>query len=335
LARNDDSQEALTAMSFEIDPIYLIWLFVAISAVLTVETVYLTCFSHVSYRSRINRRLMIAKDRTDRESVLSELRRERGLTAGGDYRLDLVALNRLILQSGLTIGFTRLIIVFGVIAVIAFAATMILRGSILEAGVAAVLSATALPLFVLKLLRSRRQKKFSAQFPDALDIIVRSLRAGHPVPIAVTMVGREMTDPIGSEFGIVSDEITYGADLEAAMRNLYARIGSDDLPLFVTAVAIQGSTGGNLGEILQNLSGVIRQRFKMRRKIRALASEGRASAMILSALPIGMFLVIQFIAPEFYAAVWHEQLTKLLLLGAAFWMAVGNLIMFKMVNFKI
>ena len=192
-----------------------------------------------------------------------------------------------------------------------------------------------LPYFVLRMLRSRRQKKFGAQFPDALDIIVRSLRAGHPVPIAITMVGREMPDPIGSEFGIVSDEITYGADLETAMRNLYARIGSDDLPLFVTAVAIQGSTGGNLGEILENLSGVIRQRFKMRRKIRALAAEGRASAMILSALPIGMFIVIQFIAPDFYGSVWHEHLTKVLLVSAAGWMSVGNLIMFKMVNFKI
>ena len=101
------------------------------------------------------------------------------------------------------------------------------------------------------------------------------------------------------------------------MRNLYARIGSDDLPLFVTAVAIQGSTGGNLGEILENLSGVIRQRFKMRRKIRALAAEGRASAMILSALPIGMFVVIQFVAPDFYASVWNVHLTKMLLGGAA------------------
>ena len=185
------------------------------------------------------------------------------------------------------------------------------------------------------MLRARRQKKFSVQFPDALDIIVRSLRAGHPVPIAIAMVGREMPDPIGSEFGMVSDEITYGADLETAMRNLYGRIGSDDLPLFVTAVAIQGSTGGNLGEILENLSSVIRQRFKMRRKIRALAAEGRASAMILSALPIGMFIVIQIIAPEFYASVWHEQLTKIMLFSAAGWMSIGNLIMFKMVNFKI
>ena len=326
---------SLDFLWFDFDPIYLIWLFVALAAGLTVEAIYLTCFSVASYRSRINRRLSIAKDRTDRESVLVELRRERGLTAGGDYRIGLIALNRLILQSGLTLGLSRLFVIIGVVGALAFGATWLFRHSLLEAAVAALVSTTALPYLALKFLRSRRQKKFGAQFPDALDIIVRSLRAGHPVPIAISMVGREMRDPIGSEFGVVSDEITYGADLETAMRNLYGRLGSDDLPLFVTAVAIQGSTGGNLGEILENLSGVIRQRFKMRRKIRALAAEGRASAMILSALPIGMFVVIQFIAPDFYASVWDQRLTHILLFGAAGWMAVGNLIMFRMVNFKI
>src|SRR5438105_7313575 len=119
-----------------------------------------------------------------------------------------------------------------------------------------------------------------------------------------------MKDPIGSEFGVVVDEVTYGSDLETALRNLYFRIGQDDLPLFVIAVAIQGSTGGSLGEILENLSGVIRQRFKMRREIRALAAEGRASAIILSSLPIAMFLIIQIVAPEFYAGVWDEEITK-------------------------
>jgi tight adherence protein B len=317
------------------NPIYLIWLFVAVSAGLAFEAVYLLCFSTASYRSQVNRRLMLSKDRTDRESVLVELRRERGLTSGGNYRLGFVALNRLILQSGITIGFTRLAVIVGLGGVLAFGAVMVIRGDILEAGAAALVSTTVLPLLALRMLRSRRQSKFAAQFPDALDIIVRSLRAGHPVPIAINMVGREMGDPIGSEFGIVTDEITYGADLETAMRNLYARIGSDDLPLFVTAVAIQGSTGGNLGEILQNLSGVIRNRFKMRRKIRALAAEGRASAMILSALPIGMFFVILWLVPDFYGSVWDIPLTKELVAGASFWMVVGNLIMFKMVNFKI
>ena len=322
-------------MLTDLNPVYMVYLLVALAAGLFVEGLYLLGFSKASYRSTVNRRLRLSKDRTDRESVLVELRRERGLTSGGNYRLNLVALNRLVLQSGLTIGFTRLLVIVGVVSVLACGATMVFRGSVIEAAFVAAFCATALPFLVLRMLRSRRQKKFGAQFPDALDIIVRSLRAGHPVPVAINMVGREMGDPIGSEFGIVSDEVTYGADLETAMRNLYFRIGQEDLPLFVTAVAIQGSTGGNLGEILQNLSGVIRQRFKMRRKIRALAAEGRASAMILSALPIGMFLVIQFIAPEFYSAVWHEPLTKMLLGGASAWMIVGNLIMFKMVNFKI
>src|SRR6202051_3242091 len=183
--------------------------------------------------------------------------------------------------------------------------------------------------------RAPRHKKFGSQFPDAIDVIVRSLRAGHPVPVAVQMVGREMPDPVGTEFGMVSDEITYGADLETAMRSLFFRVGQDDLPLFVTAVAIQGSTGGNLGEILENLSAVIRPRFKMRREVRVLADQGRASALILSSLPILMFGVVQVVAPDFYGSVWQYDMTKMILGAAICWMLVGNLAMYKMVNFKI
>jgi tight adherence protein B len=212
---------------------------------------------------------------------------------------------------------------------------MTFDGNVTHAVGAALFAAVPLPLLVLRILRGRRQKKFGAQFPDSIDIIVRSLRAGHPVPVAISMVAREIADPVGTEFGIVTDEITYGADLETAMRNLYFRVGADDLPLFVTAVAIQGSTGGNLGEILENLSGVIRLRFKMRRKIRALAAEGRASALILSSLPIGMFVIINFLVPDFYGSVWKEDMTKIALVIAGLWMGVGNFIMYRMVNFRI
>jgi tight adherence protein B len=319
----------------EIDPLYVIYLFVALAAGLFVEGIYLLFFNTRSYRKNVNRRLKLVDSQPDRESVLVQLRRERGLTASGDYRLPLVALNRLILQSGLRLGIMSFAIYVVVLALFAFGLLMATRGNLLEALGAAVFCCTLLPYLILRIMRARRQKKFAAQFPDALDIIVRSLRAGHPVPIAIGMVAREMPDPLGSEFGIVADEITYGADLETGMRNLYFRIGQDDLPLFVTAVAIQSSTGGNLGEILENLSGVIRQRFKMRRKIRALASEGRASAMILSSLPIVMFAVIQVITPDFYASVWHEDLTKIGLGAAGAWMLIGNFIMFRMVNFRI
>lgn len=322
-------------MSFAIDSEYVFYAFAAISTILFVEAIYLLFFSAPSYRKRINRRLELLKDQPDRESVLVQLRRERGLSGGGDFRLPLVALNRLILQSGLTLGVWRIAAIVIAATGITFAAMMTLHGDILYAAGVALICGFVLPFLWLRIMRSKRQKKFGAQFPDAIDIIVRSLRAGHPVPIAVTMVGREMADPMGSEFGVVADEITYGADLETAMRNLYFRVGQDDLPLFVTAVAIQGSTGGNLSEILENLSAVIRLRFKMRRKIRALAAEGRASAIILSSLPIGMFGIITVVAPDFYASVWHHDITKIALGAAALWMGVGNFIMYRLVNFKI
>jgi len=322
-------------MPFEIDTIYLVYLFVALAAGLFVEGIYLLFFTAGSYRKNINRRLRLMADQPDRESMLSQMRRERGLSRGGDYQLPLVAFNRLILQSGVTTGIVKLAAYVAGGTALAFGGLMVTRGNLHEASVVALFCCTLLPLLLLKIKRGRRRKQFGAQFPDALDIIVRSLRAGHPVPIAISMVAREMADPIGSEFGIVADEITYGADLETGMRNLYFRIGQEDLPLFVTAVAIQSSTGGNLGEILQNLSAVIRERFKMRRKIRGLASEGRASALILSSLPILMFIVIQVITPEFYASVWHAPITKIALAAAIGWMSIGNFIMYRMVNFRI
>lgn len=320
---------------FNFNSIYLFYLLIGLSAAMFAEGMYLLVYSNASYRKNINRRLKVMSGKVDRESVLVQLRRERGLTSGGDFRLPLIKLNQLLLQSGLTIGFSKLIIFIAVGVVAVFIGVTTFERNVLHALLVALASGILLPPLVLRILRGRRQKKFGAQFPDAIDIIVRSLRAGHPVPIAISMVAKEMADPIGTEFGIVSDELTYGSDLETAMRNLYFRVGTDDLPLFVTAVAIQRSTGGNLGEILENLSAVIRERFKMRRKIRALAAEGRASAMILSSLPIGMFAIIQVLVPNFYASVWDQDITKLVLGLAGVWMLVGNFIMYRMVNFRI
>jgi tight adherence protein B len=322
-------------MPFELDPIYVVYLFVAASAGLLVEGLYLLFYSTASYRSNVNRRLQLLTNEPNRENILIQLWRERGLTSAGGYRMGIESVNRLLLQSGLTMGLSKLIVLIAVGAILGSVIALAIRQDPVEAAVVFVFCGTVVPYLMLLFLRNRRRKAFGAQFPDGLDIVVRSLRAGHPVPIAIAMVAREMPDPIGSEFGIVSDEVTFGADLETALRNLYFRIGQDDLPLFVTAVAIQGSTGGNLGEILQNLSAVIRERFKMRRKIRALAAEGRASALILSSLPIVIFLAIQLVAPDFYSGVWAESITKKTLFVAGSWMGVGNLIMYRLVNFKI
>jgi tight adherence protein B len=322
-------------MSLDFNPIYLIYVLVAASVAMFVEGLYLLFSSGGSYRKNVNRRLKLLKNQPDRENILVQLRRERGLSSSGGYSIGLESLNRLVMQSGLTMGIKKLLIVVVICLIVSFVLGIVFRGDLIEAVLIALFFGVVFPYLVLRFMRKRRQKAFGAQFADALDMIVRSLRAGHPTPVALSLVAREMRDPIGSEFGIVVDEITYGADLESALRNLYVRIGHDDLPLFVTAVAIQASTGGNLGEILANLSAVIRERFKMRRKIRALASEARASAIILSSLPIMMFGIINGVAPNFYASVWDETLTKQVLAVAGCWMLVGNFIMYRMVNFKI
>jgi tight adherence protein B len=320
---------------FELDTTTWISICAAISVVLIAEAVYLLGFSTASYRSRVNRRLKLSNDKPDREAILIQLRRERGLTGEGLFRFGLQWFNRMLLESGLRIGVWGLAAIALVAGSAVFIGVMHFRESMIEAGPAGLGAAFLVPFLVLRVKRRFRHGKFAAQFPDAMDIIVRSLRAGHPVPVAVGLVAQEMPDPIGTEFGIAADEITYGADVETAMRNLYFRVGQEDLPLFVTAVAIQGSTGGNLSEILENLSGVIRQRFKMRRKIKALAAEGKFSALFLSGLPVAIFVLLNLVAPDFYASVINQSLTKIGLACAGAWMLCGNILMYRMCNFRI
>jgi tight adherence protein B len=322
-------------MPFELDTQTLIIIFAAISVVLFAEAVYLLGFSTASYRSNVNRRLKLGKNQPDREAILIQLRRERGLTGDGMFRFGLQWFNRLLLESGMTRGAMTLTLVALMGGGIVFAGVFQLRGSALEAGGGALVAALLFPFLTLLIARKRRHGKFGAQFPDAMDIIVRSLRAGHPVPVAIALVAQELPDPIGTEFGIAADEITYGADVETAMRNLYFRVGQEDLPLFVTAVAIQGSTGGNLSEILSNLSAVIRLRFKMRRKIKALAAEGKFSALFLSGLPVAVFCLINIMTPEFYGSIIQYDQTKWGLGLAGAWMLGGNIVMYKMCNFRI
>jgi tight adherence protein B len=191
-----------------------------------------------------------------------------------------------------------------------------------------------LPVLVLRTKRSRRVKRFGVQLPEALELITRGLKAGHPVPVAISMVSREMPDPIGTEFGVISDEVTYGSDLVSALNSLFDRVGQEDLPLFVTAVSIQTSSGGNLREILDGLSTTIRERGKLRRKVRAISTEGRMSAYILTAVPALLFAAIMVLMPQFYSQVWDVPKTWYLLGGSVTWLILGNIIMFKMSNFR-
>jgi tight adherence protein B len=322
-------------VSFDFNPLYIFYGCAALAAILVAEALYLLFASTKDYRSRVNRRLQVAGTETDREKVLVQLRRERGLNPDGDTLLPMAWFSRLVTQSGVKVSPWRAAPAVAGIGIAVFAAILVWRHSVLTAAAAALPAMALVPLAALIMLRRRRQAAFGAKFPDAIDIIVRSLRAGHPVPVAIGMVGRELPDPVGTEFGMLADEIAYGADIESALRNMMQRVGQEDLPLFVTSVAIQSTTGGNLSQILDNLSKVIRERFKMRRKIRGLSAEGRASAMILNLTPFAVFMLVNVVSPDFYGGVWHRPSTVYVLGGALFWMGVGNMIMRRMVNFKI
>jgi tight adherence protein B len=175
--------------------------------------------------------------------------------------------------------------------------------------------------------------KFARQLPDALDMIVRSLRAGHPASVAIGLVGREMPDPLGTEFGIVADEVTFGLSIEQAARKLSERVGFEGLRLLSVSLSIQSKTGGNLTDILANLSKVLRERQKLRLKIRALSAEGRFSAWVISLFPIVMFAILALVAPSYYGKVWGNPLIFPVFTIFGVWALLGDLIMYRMVNF--
>jgi tight adherence protein B len=164
-------------------------------------------------------------------------------------------------------------------------------------------------------------------------MMVRSLRAGHPMSVAVGLVGRELSDPIGTEFGIVFDEVSFGAQLETAIARMAERVGFEGLQLLSVALSIQSKTGGNLTEILGNLSQVLRSRMVLRLKVRALASEGKMSAILMSIFPIAMFLILQLIAPSYYNKIWGDPIVVPVMVGFGLWALLGDFIMYRMVNF--
>jgi tight adherence protein B len=306
----------------------------ALVAVLLAESVYVLMFKARDYRANVNRRLQIQTQFENREQALIELKRERGITDTGITH-PLQAIMRIIAQSGLSVGPQRIGMFWGLSAFSGLVAPVIADKTDIHFVVGGLAVGALIPLLVLRSLRVRRVKRFAEQFPDGIDVIVRSLKAGHPLPIAISLVAREMQDPIGTEFGMVADELSFGLDLESALRNLFQRVGQEDLPLFVTSISIQTATGGNLASILEGLSRVIRERFKMRRKIKALASEATISAYILVALPFIMAVLANLADPTFFNATHGKPETQTVIIGCITWMSIGVFFMRQLVKMKI
>lgn len=288
--------------------------------VLVVERLLGSILSGRAAARERNERLQAIAGGATRAEVMSRLRRSTDpLASQVPERLKPLAdrFEKLLTMAGTAVPLTRLSLI---LIVAPFALFLILSIAVSAAGlslsggrlfllaIVAVAGATGLPLFWLQYRANRRRSKFQEQFPVALDIFIRGLRAGHPIASALDLLTTELEDPLGSEFGLVVDEVTYGAELTDALYAMAERWDIEDVRMFVVSLSVQNETGGNLAEILENLNKVIRDRAQMMLKVRALSSEGRVSALMLTLLPIATVLILFLINPPFYLEVAQDPI---------------------------
>ena len=294
-----------------------------------------------------NQRLQAIAGGASRAEVMSRLRRStEPLADRAPIRLKPMAerFEKLLTMAGTAIPLARLAMILliapmAVFLLLSFAVSAaglsLSLGRLFLLAIVALAAATGLPLFWLQLRANRRRQKFQEQFPVALDIFIRGLRAGHPIAAALDLLTSELDDPLGSEFGLVVDEVTYGADLTDALYAMAERWDVEDVRMFVVSLSVQNETGGNLAEILENLNKVIRDRAQMMLKVRALSSEGRVSALMLTLLPIATVLILFLINPPFYLEVAEDPIFIPGMAGLVVLYLIGFWMIRKMVDLKV
>ncbi len=320
-----------------IDPRYILYTALFIGVLLFIEGIYyLIQDSRGGTQATINRRLrMLARGESSAE-ILRKLRRQSEKTSIQMIAQILPRFDQMITHAGLTISVTRMLTIMGGLSLVVFVGLFALKTFAVGValGIAGVVG-VGLPILYLSRRKRKRLKRFGQQLPDALDLIVRSLRAGHPINSAMSMVATEMTDPIGTEFGIVVDEMTYGLDLRAALHSVAKRVPQGDLHFMIVTIEIQHTTGGDLSEVLSGLADVIRDRFRIFIKISSVSAEGRFSARLVSALPFIVAGSVMAMNPSYFMAVSDDELFVPYFIAAFVWMMIGNFIMWRMVNFRV
>ena len=229
---------------------------------------------------------------------------------------------RLIEQSGVRTTASGLALITIVAAAVAGLVTFLVVPQ-RYAPLGAALAAGITPFLWLLHKRSQRLKRFEEQFPEALDLLSRAIRAGHALQTALGMAAEELPDPVGPEFKKTFDQQNFGLPLRDALNEMSARIGILDVRFFVTAVLIQRDTGGNLSEILENLAHVVRERFKIRRQVRVHTAHGRFTGYVLLALPAALAIALSFINPEHMQTLFRERIGQMMLMGAIVMQTVG------------
>ncbi|CAA7615379.1 type II secretion system F family protein [Magnetospirillum sp. UT-4] len=244
-------------------------------------------------------------------------------------------LERLLARAGSGLSVERLAGLMAAVTVAATVAALALGAGPLVAPALGLAAGIGGPVVVLRRMAAGRVVRFAAQLPEALAMMARSLRAGHPINAALGLVAREMPEPLGGEFATVFDEMTYGLDLREALGNLCRRMDGRELRYMAVAISIQQGSGGNLAELLDTLARVLRDIGRMHRKVRALSAEGRLSAAVLSVLPFGVALGITALAPGYYDGVLADPPFLAVLGGGFAGIVLGIAMMARMVNFRI
>lgn len=243
-------------------------------------------------------------------------------------------LRRLLAQAGMQMKLGKLVLFTLVLAAAGYVAARVLLGNPLMAAPAA-LAGAFLPLSVVLFKRWRRMRAFERNFPEAIDLLGRALRAGHAFTTGLEMIGKELPEPVSGEFRVTFEEQNFGLPLKDALLNLAERMPLIDVQFFVTALLIQKETGGNLAEILDNLSRVIRERFKILGEVRIRTAQGRLTAGILISLPPAMIVMLGMLNPAYMRVLFTDPWGPYMLLTAFLLQAVGMVLLWKIVNIEV
>ena len=288
----------------------VIYALIFIGVFMMVEGIYLLVYGKTLKREKkVNRRLALMREGKDTEEVLSILRLEREGSERAERMPVVGPLVEMARHAAINLNLMQIVISLVVLMAVSFTLLTLFTNAVIEIRIVVAIITGYAALYIW--LRGKAKKRialFEEQLPDALDLMVRSLRVGHPISAAIGIVAREMSDPLGTEFGLMADEVTYGMAVTEAVDRLAARVPVPDLRFLAIAMSIQASSGGNLAEILEGLSRVIRARFKLFRKVRAITAEARWSGWFLSVFPVIALLLVQVVQPDYYDRVSDHPL---------------------------
>jgi tight adherence protein B len=314
---------------------YTIYVLVFIAIVLAVEGAWLFARSLSPHSREVNRRLAIIAQRQDPKAALQLVRERQGgpisqaISAKAPWIAQLIWMGRAnVSPAALLAAAFGLSVAFIVLASLTGAPPALTLIFGFGAGF-------GIPFSLLAVMAGKRRRAFLDQFPNAVDLVARSLQAGHPIPVALGIVAEQSPDPIGTEFGIAIDEMAFGLDRDEALSNMVQRFPLPELHLFVAAIQITRETGGNLAEVFLKLADVIRAKATLRKKVSALTAEGRLSCVLLAALPVALFAILAVLRPAFYGEVSGDPLFAPMMTVPPILLVFGVFTIWRMVNFKI